>query len=188
MRSNNVSRRDVIAGTLALAVLSNPTTVVADEAAKQATLPPGNGDGQLVAAQAILRGYGGQRPMDATFYELLGVKKREQEKLAPPIASGADAELCLFNVHAGVGSDAKDPIKQFETAFLQASRWLLDRPDGAFDRWREQGRRADVLVVLHMKSTQRGRIDGAPNLLVMPPKFLLACSSAGLPVVLSLYC
>jgi hypothetical protein len=140
-----------------------------------------------MAAQAILRGYGGRTPIGAAFYETLGLKKREHEKLAPQISSGTPAELRLFNVHAGLGPGSADPLKHFEAAFLRAGRWLLARPGGAFDRWREQGRRADVLVALPIKSTQWGRLDGAPDLLVVPPKFLLACSGAGLPVVLSLY-
>src|SRR5262245_6145973 len=187
MKSNNVGRRSLLAGALATAVLGGQSAVAEDDMAKQSMIPPGNGDGQLIAAQVILRGYGGKTPIGTTFYEILGLKKREYKPLAPQISSGTPAELSLFNVHAGTGPGSEEQLQHFESAFLGAGRWLLARPDGAFDRWREQGRRADVLVVLHIKSTQWGLIDGAPNQVLVPPKFLLACSGAGLPVVLSFY-
>lgn len=186
MGPKRISRREAIVGTIAAAALGGRPAVARGNMAKPSTLPPGNGDGQLGAVNAILRGYGGKAPIGTTFNETLGLKKRAAERLAAqrPITTGASAELVLFRIWM---RDGNDPIKAIEAEFLKAARWLLKRPEGAFERWREQGRVADVLVALHIKSTQHGRIDGHPNQLVVPPRFMLACSGAGLPVVLSLY-
>ena len=187
MGTKNVSRREAIIGTIALATLTGRAAAAGGNMAKPSTLPLGNGDGQLLAVSAILRGYGGKKVIDTTFYDTIGLKKRVAERLAAkiPIATGTPSELVLFNFHPGIAD--VDPIKAIEAEFFQAARWLLKRPEGAFDRWREQGRIADVVVTLHVRTTQHGRIDGCPNLLVVPPRFMLACSGAGLPVVLSLY-
>lgn len=91
----------------------------------------------------------------------------------------------LFNLRSGKTDG--ESVTAIEAEFLKAARWILERPEGAFEKWRQQGRVADVLVTLHMRTTQHGRIDGCPNQLVVPPRFMLACSGVGLPVVLSLY-
>jgi hypothetical protein len=191
MRPDRVSRREVVIGALASLAAGVTTSVAEGDMAQESRVLPGYGDGQLVAVGATLRGYGGRTPIGVTFFEALGLSKREYRKLTPASAAGDPAEYVLFSVHHGIGPGGRtpaDPVRHFEAAFLRAARWLLDRPEGTFDEWREQGRRAEVRVGLHLSSTQWGRLDGAPNRMVLPPKFLLACSGAGLPVVFDLYC
>jgi hypothetical protein len=152
--------------------------------ARKSIVPPGIGLDGVSFVRATLRGYGGRAPVGTTFFEALGLKKRVYEKMIPD--PGGPAEFVLFATRAGLGAGGKtpaDPVKHFEAGFLRAARWLLSRPRGAFDRWREQGRRADVLIELSIRSYQVGRLDYEPTLLLMPTQFLLACGGAGLPLV-----
>ena len=45
-----------------------------------------------------------------------------------------------------------------------------------------------MLVTLYAASTQWGKINGAPNLFVLPTEFLTACCEVGLPIVVTVYC
>ena len=130
MGPKGVSRREAIVGTIALAARGGRPAVAGGNMAKPSTLPPGNGDGQLIAVNAILRGYGGKAPIGATFYETLGLKKRAAERLAAsiPIATGTPAELVRIRARLQANRavfplfDTARFTRDFEAALKQA--WI----------------------------------------------------------------
>ncbi len=64
--------------------------------------------------------------------------------------------------------------REDRTGLPPAAEWLDARSAGAFERWRESGRTADVFIGGWLSNEQFD--------MVLPPPFLLACGKAGLPI------
>ena len=125
-----------------------------------------------------LRGYGGESPTGTAFFDLLAVEPERILGAKPSKSAWQSASLELFAVDMAALGASREPYEEFaariERGFLQAAAWLDARPPGAFDRWRGQGRKADIFIGGWLANEQFD--------LRLPAPFLLACGRANLPV------
>jgi hypothetical protein len=125
-----------------------------------------------------LRGYGGEAPSGAAFFDLLALEPEWMTHATRSDSAWQSANVELFAVDMADLQASEEPSEEFaarvERGFLHAAEWLDSRPPGAFDRWRDQGREADVFIGGWLSNEQ---ID-----LMIPVPFLMACGRAGLPI------
>jgi hypothetical protein len=132
----------------------------------------------LLWMRASLRGYGGEAPTGAAFFDLLALEPEATARATPSASAWQSANLELFAVNMTDLQGCEEPSEEFaariEQGFLRAAGWLNARPAGAFERWRESGRTADVFIGGWLSNEQFDMVLSAP--------FLLACGKAGLPI------
>jgi hypothetical protein len=128
--------------------------------------------------RASLRGYGGEAPTGTTFLDLLALDPEWVTRARPSVTAWQSASVELFAVDMADLQAYPEPFEEFaarvERGFLRAAEWLDSRPSEAFDRWRGQGRKADIFVGGWLANEQ---LD-----LLLPAPFLMACGRAKLPV------
>lgn len=128
--------------------------------------------------RTTLRGYGGEAPTGGEFFDLLALEPEAASRSSPSGSSWQSACVELFAVDVTELQACDEPSEEFavrvEQGFLRAAEWLEARPAGAFDRWRGQGRKADVFIGGWLLNEQFE--------IVLPAPFLMACGRADLPV------
>jgi hypothetical protein len=129
-------------------------------------------------ARVSLRGHGGAEPTGTALFEVLGLRPEDGLDSHPSDSAWKSANITLVEVARDDCQEADEPTEEFarrlDEGLRRAAAWIEMRPPGAFDRWRETGRRADVFV--------GGWQDGDQFDFSFPPEFLLACGRAGLPI------
>jgi hypothetical protein len=125
-----------------------------------------------------LRGYGGEVPSGAVFFDFIALEPERAAQARPSESAWQSANLELFAVDMSDLQAYPEPFEEFavrvERGFLDAAAWLDARPHDALDRWRGQGRRADIFIGGWLANEQFD--------LVVPAQFLLACGRAKLPI------
>jgi hypothetical protein len=128
--------------------------------------------------RASLCGYGGEAPSGAAFFDVLALEPEWATRARPSESAWQSANIELFAVAMADLQAYREPFEEFaarvERGFLHAAAWLDARPPGAFDRWRSQGRKADIFIGGWLANEQFD--------LVLPAPFLLACGRADLPI------
>ena len=128
--------------------------------------------------RASLRGYGGEAPTGAAFFDLLALEPEWVPRARPSESAWQAATVELFAVDMADLQAYHEPSEEFaarvERGFLRAAEWLGSRPPGAFDCWRGQGRKADIFIGGWLANEQFD--------LLLPAPFLTACGRAGLPL------
>lgn len=128
--------------------------------------------------QASLRGYGGETPTGTAFFDLIGLESDLSTRATASTSPWQSANVGLFCVDMADLQEYEEPSEEFairvEQGFLDAAEWLVARPVGAFDDWRDAGRKADVFIGGWLLNEQFD--------LVLPPQFLMACGAAELPI------
>jgi hypothetical protein len=94
-----------------------------------------------------------------------------------------EASVELFEVEMRDVEDQADPVKAFaertERGFLEAATWLRQCKVAGLQRWREQGKKAEIWV--------QGILADREFDLQIPPEFLLECGRLGLRVIICTY-
>jgi hypothetical protein len=128
--------------------------------------------------RASLRGYGGEAPSEAAFFDLLAIEPEASSLAKPSVSAWQSANIELFAVDMADIQGHDEPFEEFasrvERGFLRAAEWLDARPPGAFDQWRAAGRTADIFIGGWLSNDQFD--------MLLPASFLAACGRAGLPV------
>jgi hypothetical protein len=128
--------------------------------------------------RASLRGYGDETPSGAAVFDLLGLEPEREALATQSDSAWRSANIELFAVDMADLLTYDEPSEEFaarvERGFLSAAAWLGSRPPGAFDRWRGQGRKADIFIGGWLLNEQFD--------IVLPAPFLMACGRAGLPI------
>lgn len=128
--------------------------------------------------RASLRGYGGESPSGAAFFDLLALEPEWVPRATRSDSAWQSANIELFVADMADLQGYEEPAEEFaawvERGFLRAAEWLDSRPPGAFDLWRARGREADVFIGGWLSNEQ---LD-----LAVPASFLMACGRAGLPL------
>ena len=128
--------------------------------------------------RASLRGYGGESPTGAAFFNLLAIEPEASSLAKPSVSAWQSANIELFAVDMADLQGHDEPSEEFasrvECGFLRAAEWLDARFPGAFNRWREAGRTADIIIGGWLSNEQFD--------MVLPTSFLAACGRAGLPI------
>lgn len=123
-----------------------------------------------------LRGYSGETPTGAEFFNLLAMEP--ERRFSPSESPWGSSNIELFSVDIADLQGYDEPSEEFaeriEQGFLRATDWLASRPAGVFDRWRESGRKADIFIGGWLSNEQFD--------LVLPASFLMICGKAGLPI------
>jgi hypothetical protein len=132
----------------------------------------------LRRVRATLRGYGGESPSGAAFFDLLAVEPEWVSRDTRSDSAWQSADVGLFAADMADLQGYEEPAEEFaariERGFSRAAEWMDSRPSGAFDLWRGQGREADVFI--------GGWLSNGPFDLAVPAPFLMACGRAGLPL------
>jgi hypothetical protein len=125
-----------------------------------------------------LRGYGGEAQSGTAFFDVVGLEPERAALATQSDSAWRSANVELFAVDMAEVGTFDEPSEEFaarvDRGFLSAAEWLGSRPPGAFDRWRGQGRKADIFIGGWLLNEQ---ID-----IVLPALFLTACGRAGLPI------
>jgi hypothetical protein len=125
-----------------------------------------------------LRGYGGETPSGAAFFDLIALEPEWMTRATRSDSAWQSANVEMFAVAMADLLASEEPSEEFaarvERGFLDAAEWLDSRPPGAFDRWRGQGRVADIFISGWLSNEQFD--------LMIPAPFLMACGRAGLPL------
>jgi hypothetical protein len=128
--------------------------------------------------RASLRGYGGEAPSGTAFFDVIGLEPERAAFASPSGPAWQSANIELFSVDMADLRAFDEPSEEFaarvERGFLNAAEWVDSRPPGAFDRWRSQGRKADVFIG-GWPSNEQFDIE-------LPAPSLMACGRAGLPI------
>ena len=128
--------------------------------------------------QVSLRGIGDEEPTGNAFFDLLAIEPEWVTRATLSASAWQSANVALFAVDMADLRGYDEPYEEFaarvERGFLDAAKWLEARPEGTFDRWRCQGRAADVFVGGWLSNEQFD--------IVLPAPFLMACGRAGLSV------
>jgi hypothetical protein len=132
----------------------------------------------LAWVRVSLRGYDGPEPTGTVFFDLLRVQSADGFPTSPSNSPWKAAAVELVEVAMEECQAASEPTEEFvarlDAGLRRAADWLMARPAGAFERWRADGRRADIFV--------GGWLEGEQFDLAFPAVFLLACGQAGLPI------
>jgi hypothetical protein len=125
-----------------------------------------------------LRGYGGEAPSGVAFLDIVGLEPERVALATQSDSAWRSANVELFSVNMAELGTFDEPSEEFaarvDRGFLDAAEWLGSRPPGAFDRWRDQGRMADIFIGGWLLNEQFD--------IVLPTLFLTACGRAGLPI------
>jgi hypothetical protein len=128
--------------------------------------------------RASRRGYGGETPSGAALFDLLDLEPERAALATRGDSAWQSANIELFAVDMADLLTYDEPSEEFaarvERGFLSVSEWLVSRPPCAFDRWRGQGRKADIFIGGWLLNEQFD--------IVLPAPFLMACGRAGLPI------
>jgi hypothetical protein len=128
--------------------------------------------------RALIRGYGGEASLGSAFFDLLAVEPEWMSRATGSESAWQSANVELFSVAMEDLQEFEEPCEEFaarvERGFLRAAEWVDSRPPGAFERWRDQGHKADIFVGGWLSNEQFD--------LMMPAIFLRSCGQAGLPI------
>jgi hypothetical protein len=119
-----------------------------------------------------------ETPHGTRFFELIGLEADAGFTTYPSDSAFRSARIRFVRVsieECAPGTERREEFAQrLAQGLAHATAWLNQRDPRAFDRWRADGKIADVFIDGWMNSDQFD--------LVLPADFLAACGRLGLPI------